>query len=185
MDRLFQLLGSKHSRTQPCAWIVPETSADTLPRLPFRIGAAVAGVAALSVVLLDQLTKKWAVDALSDGDITVISGLLEFQLTGNSGASFGLFRNGGTIIGIGAILAVVLVGFMLRSVSRRSESVALGLIVGGAVGNLADRVFRGSGFLDGLVVDWIRLPSFPNFNIADSAITIGAALLIWLAIFRR
>ncbi len=52
------------------------------------------------------------------------------------------------------------------------------MILGGALGNLSDRIFRGSGFLDGLVIDWIRLPNFPTFNLADSAITVGVVLLL-------
>ena len=83
-----------------------------------------------------------------------------------------------------AIIASGLIIFALRSVDRRFEAITLGAIMGGALGNLIDRIVRGPGWFDGAVVDWIETPLWPNFNIADSAISVGAVLLI-LATIRR
>jgi signal peptidase II len=70
-------------------------------------------------------------------------------------------------------------------VERPRETVALGLVMGGALGNLIDRVFRGSGLLDGAVIDWVDFSFFPAFNVADSAISIGAALAVLFAFLDR
>ncbi len=67
-----------------------------------------------------------------------------------------------------AAVAVVIILVALRSVVHRSEVIGLGMIMAGAVGNLIDRVVRGTGLVDGAVIDWIKFPNFPNFNIADS-----------------
>ena len=130
------------------------------------------------------MTKLWALDALADGDIVPIEGILGFELAFNTGAAYGLFKGGGSVIAIGALLAAGLIIYALRSVDRRFEAVTLGAIMGGALGNLIDRIARGPGLFDGAVVDWIETPLWPNFNIADSAIVVGAVLLI-LATFRR
>ncbi|MDH5372229.1 MAG: signal peptidase II [Acidimicrobiia bacterium] len=143
-----------------------------------------AGSAAFVVVLLDRITKIWALNALVDGDRVVIDGVLGFQLTSNTGAAYGLFKGGGSLIAVAAIIASGLIVYALRSVERRFEAVTLGAIMGGALGNLIDRIVRGPGWFDGAVVDWIETPLWPNFNIADSAISVGAVLLI-LATFRR
>ena len=71
--------------------------------------------------------------------------------------------------------------YAVSQATRTVEVVGLALVGGGAAGNLVDRITNSDDFLAGYVVDWIRLPNFPNFNIADSAITVGAALLIWIA----
>jgi signal peptidase II len=70
-------------------------------------------------------------------------------------------------------------------VDSTGETVALGLVLGGAVGNLVDRAFRGDGFLDGGVVDFVDFSFFPAFNVADSAITVGAILALWFAFRSR
>lgn len=146
---------------------------------------AVAGTTAGLVVLADRLTKVWAESRLTESPITVIDGLLSFEFAENTGAAFGMFRGAGTWLGVAAMVAVVIVAVALRQVTDRREVVALGLVAGGAVGNLVDRIVRGAGLLDGSVVDWIRFPNFPNFNVADSAITIGAALLILVSLLHR
>jgi signal peptidase II len=84
-----------------------------------------------------------------------------------------------------ALIAVALVVYALGSVETRYEAMALGGIMGGAVGNLLDRLTRGDGWLDGRVVDWIDLIPWPTFNIADSAITISAAVLVIAALMKR
>ena len=164
------------------ASIVPETDAE--PTLANRTAYLLAGATASIVVAIDRITKLWAVDALVDGDVVAIEGILEFELAFNSGAAYGLFKGGGSVIAVAALIASGLILFALRSVERRFEAITLGAIMGGALGNLIDRIVRGPGWFDGAVVDWIETPLWPNFNIADSAISVGAVLLILVTIRR-
>ncbi|NNC40284.1 MAG: signal peptidase II [Acidimicrobiia bacterium] len=161
---------------------MPETDAE--PVLSSRRALALGGGTAAVVVIVDRLTKLWALNALADGEIVPIEGILGFDLAFNTGAAYGLFKGGGSVIAVGALVAAGLIIYALRSVERRFEAVTLGAIMGGALGNLIDRIARGPGLFDGAVVDWIETPLWPNFNIADSAIVVGAVLLI-LATFRR
>ncbi|MBN2624098.1 MAG: signal peptidase II [Acidimicrobiales bacterium] len=138
---------------------------------------AVAGI----VLALDQLTKAWAVDVLGDGHTIDLVGSLRLRLTLNYGSAFSLGDGRGPLI---SVLALVVVGILLRTgrnATRPSMAVALGLVVGGAFGNLIDRAFRaGGGFLGGGVVDFIDLQWWPVFNLADSAIVVGALALFAL-----
>jgi signal peptidase II len=140
------------------------------------------GVAA-AVLLLDVLTKRLAVDRLSDrGPVEVIDGLLKLRLVRNSGAAFGLAA-GLTVVLTGVAAVVVVV--MLRIAPRLRSAgwaVALALVLGGAVGNLADRLFRDPGPLRGHVVDFIALPHYPVFNVADMAIVSGGILMVLLSL---
>lgn len=161
---------------------VPETEADLSPRSrrAFVLGGATAAI----VIVADRITKLWALNALADADIVAIDGILSFELAFNTGAAYGLLKGGGSFIAVGAILATGLIIYALRSVEGRFEAITLGAIMGGALGNLTDRIARGPGLFDGAVVDWIETPLWPNFNIADSAIVVGAVLLV-LAALRR
>lgn len=134
--------------------------------------------------MVDQLTKAWARSALDDRVIEVIPGFLRFALAENSGAAFGLFKDGGQIIAVLAVVAVVIIFIAFRAVDRWADVIGMGLVLGGAVGNLVDRLTRGSGLLDGRVTDWIDLWFIPNFNVADASISIGVALLL-LGALRR
>ncbi len=145
----------------------------------------VAFIVAAIVVLLDQLTKWWALEALADGPIVVIEDFFQFRLTFNTGASFSILTGAGPLIAIVAFGVVGLIIFVLGDASRRAEAVALGLVLGGAIGNLVDRVFRGDGFLDGAVVDFIDFDFFPTFNVADMAINIGIILLLLVTFVKR
>ncbi|MDQ1568257.1 MAG: signal peptidase [Actinomycetota bacterium] len=134
-------------------------------------------VVAAAVVVLDQLTKVWAVSALSDGPVHVIGSVLQFRLTRNPGGAFSLLTNLTPVL---AVLAVIMVGFIVRTTRRTDDLVmaySLALVLGGAVGNLVDRLVRSPGFLRGEVVDFIKVPHWPTFNLADSAITIGVILI--------
>ncbi len=137
------------------------------------------------MVIADQLSKAWALRALDDGQIVLIDGVLNFRLFFNTGASFSLFAKGGAVIGLVVIGVVVMIFFALREAGHRLDAVALGLVLGGAIGNLLDRMFRGDGFLDGAVVDFINVPFFATFNVADIAINVGVALLLLGAFLRR
>lgn len=143
----------------------------------------VAYAIGLVVIALDQVTKYWASGRLIGSSIEVIPNVLSFQYAENTGAAFGMFRGQGAGIWLGAaaVLAVGIVVYALDRVQHQREVVALGLVGGGALGNLVDRITNSDDFLAGFVVDWIRFPNFPNFNIADSAITVGAVLLVIVA----
>ncbi|MFZ4585096.1 MAG: signal peptidase II [Acidimicrobiia bacterium] len=145
----------------------------------------VAVVVVVVVVALDQLTKIWAVHALVEGQpVEAVGSLLQWQLSYNPGAAFGILQAFTPIL---AVVAVAIAVFLVRAVRRAKDMllvVALSLVLGGALGNLIDRVARADGFLDGKVVDFIRLPHWPMFNIADMAITCGAVLLVWWGLRR-
>ena len=138
---------------------------------------------AAAVVLADQLSKWWAVDRLSRGPINIV-GSVRLALTHNSRGAFGL-GSGVVPMVVLAVVALVVVVFVVgRSVDRMAVAVALGLVLGGAVGNLGDRVFRSPGFGRGSVIDFVDLRWWPVFNVADAAITIGCVLLVLLSFGR-
>jgi signal peptidase II len=156
---------------------VPETRRDT------RLRLLLALLPAVLVVALDQVTKAWAVASLEDGPKQVI-GSIEFRLSRNSGSAFSLFQGATVFLALlAAVMAVVLVR-LLRTTQSRTSALAFSLVLGGALGNLCDRLFREPGFLRGHVVDFIHFPHWPSFNVADSAITVGA-LLVALFGWRR
>jgi signal peptidase II len=144
-----------------------------------------AGLAAcLTVLLLDQLSKWIVIRELGPGGerdvITIIPGALRLIFVRNTGSAFGLFQGSSDILKILAVVAVILLGvYYVRSATRDwLLSVAFGLQLGGALGNIMDR------FRHGYVVDWIDLPRWPTFNVADSAITVGVVLLMYVILFR-
>ena len=143
---------------------------------PIRRWALILGVAA-GVLLIDQLSKWWAVRELTSQTIDVVW-TLRLNLVGNTGASFSRFGGQGPLISIGAVVVVVAVLWLSPGVTTRLGSVALGMILGGALGNLIDRAFRGdAGFLHGPVVDFIDFQWWPVFNVADMGVVIGGLLL--------
>ena len=137
------------------------------------------------VVLVDQLTKWWAVNALADGPIVVVDDFFQLRLTFNTGASFSILSNSGPLIAIVVFGVIGLIIFVLGDASKRIEAVALGLVLGGAVGNMMVRIFWGVGFLAGGVVDFIEFSFFATFNVADSCVTIGVILLLFATFIHR
>jgi len=134
---------------------------------------AVAG----ALVVVDQLTKWWAVGTLDDREIDLFW-TLRLNLSYNTGMAFGQGRGMGPIIGVLAMVIIVVLLLSLRRGSSRLLDVAMGMVVGGAAGNLVDRLFREPGWLRGAVIDFIDFQWFPIFNVADMGITIGGALLL-------
>ena len=130
--------------------------------------------AAVAVLVLDILTKGWAVSALSDGRDIHIFWTLHFALTHNEGMAFSTGTNIGPFIGMLAIVVIAILVATMRKQSNTMSLVATGCIVGGATGNVLDRVFRGTGFMNGAVVDFIDLRWWPVFNVADIGIVCGA-----------
>lgn len=133
---------------------------------------------AAAVLIVDLVTKRMAAVAFVDGRVTVIPGILSFTYTENPGAAFSLFQNAGPVLGVAAIVVSLGILFILRNPRPMMEVTALGLILGGALGNLMDRIFRGRGLLDGKVIDWMSLWPIPTFNVADAAVTSAVALLL-------
>ena len=150
-------------------------------RLPPLTPRLLAFVIAAGVIVADQLTKWWAVATLPGDPIVVIDGFFQLRYHTNTGAAFGMFPGAGSIIALLAVAAAVVIVLLVRELSGTLENIAMGLVLGGAVGNLIDRVFRGDGLLDGGVVDWVDFSFFPAFNVADSAITVGAGVAIIVA----
>ena len=155
-----------------------------------RLGAPVsplrwALLTASGVLALDQLTKWWVVATLPGEPITLIDGFLDLRYVTNSGASFSMLQGAGSLIAVAVIAIVVLIVMLVRKIVHTPEAIAFGLVLGGAIGNLADRIFRGPGFFDGAVVDFVDFSFFPAFNVADSAVSVGAVLLLGLALFRK
>ncbi|MDJ0496810.1 MAG: signal peptidase II [Acidimicrobiia bacterium] len=151
--------------------------------LDSRRAFRVAAVTGLVVLVIDQITKNWARDHFQDGPYSVIGDWLQVRYAENPGAAFSSFTGSGPLIGVIAIGVVVFLGYLVARTSRLIDVVALGLILGGALGNLTDRVFRGEGVLDGAVVDWIDWWFIPTFNIADAALNVGVAALLIAALF--
>jgi signal peptidase II len=143
----------------------------------------ILGVAALAI-LVDQLTKWWALRHWQDHPVHVV-GSLHLDVTRNTGAAFSLAFGRGALVGVLALVVVGVVVWQGSGVADRLGAVAVGLVLGGALGNLADRAFRaGSGFLGGAVVDFIDLRWWPVFNVADSCVVVGAILLVVSTLFR-
>jgi lipoprotein signal peptidase len=166
----------------------PDARRQKTPRLGIVLGVAVLVLAA------DIVSKVIVVATLSGRDclvgnfvpspppVRLLGGVLTLCESRNPGAAFGIGGTSTTIVFTAIAVGVII--FIVRT-SRQIDSlpwaIALGLLLGGATGNLTDRIFRSPGPLRGWVVDWIQLPHWPVFNLADSAITCGAVLMVLLA----
>jgi signal peptidase II len=133
---------------------------------------------AAAVVLLDQLTKHWALNALADGHVVHVLGTLQFNLAFNRGMAFSQGQGFGPVIGVIALLVIVGLLISVGRSTSRWYPLAVGLIIGGALGNVIDRMFRGEGWFRGGVVDFIDVQWWPIFNVADIAVTVGGVLLL-------
>ncbi len=146
-------------------------SVEARHRVPFMVAPAL-------VVVADQLTKQWALSALADGPIELV-GSLRLKLVFNDSAAFSIGGGNTTVI---ALIGVVVAGLIVRlglQADRRPWAVGMGIVLGGALGNLADRAFRaGDGFLGGRVVDMVDLQWWPVFNLADAALWVGIGVLL-------
>ena len=134
------------------------------------------------VILLDQLTKSWVTNAFQLGDSLTVTSFFNLMLAYNTGAAFSFLAGAGGwqrvfFIAIAVIASAVIVYLLRKPQNHRLMNTSLALILGGAIGNVTDRVRLGH------VVDFIQVHAagyyWPAFNVADSAITVGAVLLIW------
>jgi signal peptidase II len=139
---------------------------------------------AAGAFVVDQLSKAWVVASLEGRPpIRLIPGVLSLSYTTNSGGAFGLGRSAPWIFAGATILVSGVIVVLSRRPMGRLTAVALGLILGGALGNLADRALNGPG-LRGEVTDFIDMQIWPVFNLADSAIVVGALILAFASFAR-
>lgn len=130
-------------------------------------------------MVIDQVTKHLVVDRLGSGEeVRVIDGVLTFRLTYNPGGAFGLGQSIPGFFLVASLAIAVTIVYLARKVDDPRWLVPLGVVLGGGVGNLIDRVVRSPG---GRVVDFIDLQVWPLFNVADSAIVVGVAILFFLS----
>lgn len=146
-----------------------------------RAWRAPVGLAAL-LVAIDQVTKHWAVNELADDRVIEVVWTLQFNLAFNSGMAFSRGEGLGPVIAVVATVVIVWLLASLRGAGGRLATIGMGCVIGGAAGNLVDRLVRGEAWLRGAVVDFIDFQWFPIFNVADIAINVGAGLLILNAI---
>ncbi|MEZ5379338.1 MAG: signal peptidase II [Acidimicrobiales bacterium] len=141
----------------------------------------IAATIIVFTIFTDWITKQWALSALSDGHRIPLLPTLEFDLLFNNGFSFGTGEGRGRLIGIGVIGMVVYLAVQLHRATIVHRVVFFSIILGGAIGNLLDRIFRADdGFLTGSVVDFIDVSWFAVFNVADIYVVCGAiAFGLW------
>jgi len=155
-------------------------------RLRARRMRALTVMLALAAVVLaaDAISKALVLDKLpGHPPVRLLGGLLTLDLTFNAGAAFGVGTSYTVVIALivcGVVVSIIRTARRLRSLAW---TIALGMLLGGALGNLGDRLFRAPGPLRGRVVDWINLPHFPwTFNLADASVTCAAVLIAVLAL---
>jgi signal peptidase II len=139
-----------------------------------------AGLVLVIVVGLDQLTKHTIAASVSPGETRKFLPLIDLVHVRNTGVAFGVFSGGGALVLVLTLLALaVLVTYLALRPERPWLWLPTGMLVGGAVGNLIDRIAAGS------VIDFIKLPHWPAFNVADMSITFGVLILLWVLEGRR
>ena len=132
---------------------------------------------------LDQLTKLWVTSSMVEGErIPVLPPVLHWYFIRNSGAAFSIGENVTWVFSIIMAAVSIAILFQVRKLGSAWWSLALGLLLGGALGNLTDRLFREPSFGMGHVVDFIQLPNFAIFNIADSAVVSAVAIICILTL---
>ena len=157
----------------------PVAAAET-PRLRLRLLLSVAAV----VLVFDVVTKVLAVELLTPGQpVSIIGDTVTWTLVRNSGAAFSMATGYTWVLTLVAMAVVVGIVWMGRRLVSPWWAVGLGMILGGALGNLVDRFFRSPGPLRGHVVDFMSIGWWPVFNVADPAVVGGAILLVVLSVF--
>ena len=135
------------------------------------------------VWVLDLATKLWAVSTLSDrSNIKVLGDFFQLTLVRNPGAAFSIAEGATIFLTLFGLFVLAIIFYYSVKITSKGWSVVLGLAMGGVLGNLVDRIFREPGVLRGHVIDWLQVPNFPVFNIADSAIVIAAGISMLLSL---
>jgi len=160
-----------------------EAQSDELSVKPLAKRWLIIGAVALFIIVIDQITKIWAVAELADGKTIDLFWTARFRLIRNFGSAFGLGS------GLGRWLSVLIVGIIIgmlafaRTITSKGMTALFGLVIGGAIGNLIDRYFRAEdGFMSGGVIDFVDFQWWPVFNIADMAVVCGAAGLMLMSL---
>jgi signal peptidase II len=139
--------------------------------------AAIARAALVAAIVLglDQLTKHTVAAGIAAGESKKFLPGVDLVHVRNTGVAFSIFSGGGTLVLVFTLLALaLLVGYFALHPGRPWLWIPTGMLVGGAVGNLIDRIARGA------VTDFIKLPHWPAFNVADMSITLGVLVLVWV-----
>lgn len=149
-----------------------------------RRNLVIVAVTAALVYAADVFSKIWAVERLSDPDdrIEIVGDLFQLELTRNPGAAFGI---GVSMTIVFTLLSLVVIGVVLWTANRLGSTawaLVFGLVLGGALGNLTDRLFRSPGFMRGHVVDFLHLKNWPVFNLADTAFCIAGGIVFLLVL---
>lgn len=143
-------------------------------------------VTATLIAVADVLSKIVVVALLADREpVRLLGGYLRLTETRNPGAAFSIGGGATLVFTLVALVVVVVVAVASRRLRDRPWALALGLLLGGALGNLSDRMFRDPGPLRGAVVDWIDVPYWPTFNVADCGIVVGGLLAALLSVLGR
>jgi len=158
------------------------TSSDAGPSGPEasarRAARTILVLVALTAYVVDVASKAWAVERLAKGDIEVLGDWFVLHLVRNPGAAFSTGTEFTIVFSLVAITAVCVVLWFARRVADPVWAVAFGLLLAGIGGNLTDRIFRDPGPLRGHVIDFLELPHWPIFNVADVCINVAAALIV-------
>ncbi|MDP9295433.1 MAG: signal peptidase II [Actinomycetota bacterium] len=143
-----------------------------------RLATLVYAVAA-AAYMVDRFSK-WLVESHLAGQppLKVIPGVLQLNYTQNSGGAFGLGGSASWLFAGATIAVSIAIVLLSVRVNRSAVAVGMGLVLGGGLGNLTDRIIRGDGF-SGRVVDFIDLRVWPVFNVADASIVVGALLIVF------
>ncbi len=141
---------------------------------PSRRGAwARAGVVLVAVLVADQVVKQLVTGSLQRGEVRDLVWFVDLVNTRNSGVAFGQLQNGGVIVSVVIALALTaLLVFFARNAQRPLVWLPTGMLLGGALGNIVDRLREGA------VIDYLKLPHWPAFNVADASITVGVVILL-------
>ena len=132
--------------------------------------------------ILDLATKAWAVSQLANRQpIHILGSFFQLTFVRNSGAAFSFATSATLFLSLFGVVVLIGIVYFAPQITSKGWSVVLGLVMGGILGNLMDRIFRDPGFLRGHVIDWMQLPHWPIFNIADSAIVAAAVLSMVLS----
>jgi signal peptidase II len=159
-----------------------EDAAEVADAAPRRRRVGILLTVAAAVYALDVITKLLVVSKLTPGQpVHVLGSFLQLTYTRNSGAAFSIGWSYTAVFSLIAIGVVLVILRLARRLYSAPWALALGLLLGGAIGNLTDRIARAPGLFRGWVVDFIQFPHFAIFNVADAAITCGGVLMVLLA----
>ena len=177
-SKLENFVSRKQTHARLCVCLA--ASVKTVPNVVYRRQLLLT---ALIVILLDLATKVWAVARLENqSDIKVIGEFLKFSFVRNPGAAFSFGTSVTWVFTLIAIAVSIVILLLSKNVTNKPWAIALGGLLGGAVGNLIDRIFRSPEVFQGHVVDFISVPNYPMFNISDSAVVISAITMVILSL---